>query len=216
MTNTPHILRSYDDALTELTAQTTQIAGMAHSNLLAVYDGLLNRNEAACLRAIADDEAVNSLERRIDASGIEIMTRYQPVARDLRRVLASMRVANNIERVSDEAKNIGRRTRPIILSGFAGGNDLIEPLFTLAIGEFRDAVQAFDTADYTLAATIRERDIELDSQYRAAVANLSDQLAASSKDAKDYLHLLFIARSIERVGDHAKNIAEETAFLLNR
>ena len=185
-------------------------------NLDNACSGLLHGKEDLCLRAIADDEDVNGMERRIDATGLDIMTRFQPVARDLRRVLASTRVANNIERISDEAKNIARRSRLMLTTGFTGGHAVVEKLYLLALAEFTDSVQSFLTADAALATTIRPRDKELDAIYRAAVAEFSDHIAAASGNAKDYLDLLFIIRSIERVGDHSKNIAEETMFMETR
>lgn len=212
----PHILRSYDEAFADLTSQVEAIAGMALSNLESACGGLLQKDESRCLRAIADDEEVNNLERRIDTNGLDIMTRYQPVARDLRRVLASMRIANNIERVSDEAKNIARRARGILDSGFTGGNAAVEAIFALAKAEFQDAVASFLSSDKDLCATIHPRDKELDARYRETAARFSEHIAASNEHAKDYLALLFIIRSLERIGDHAKNIAEESDFLEHR
>lgn len=206
-----HILTSYDATLASLEANASKLHQMAAANLQTARTGVRGRDEASCTRAIADDEGVNQLERQIDAQGLDILTRYQPVARDLRLVIAIMRVASNLERISDEAKNIARRGRNILGSNLA--TDELDPLFDLAIEELEDATKSFFTRDRELAASLRPKDKTLDALHRGLIETWTERIAGEHQSAPAFLNLLFITRSLERIGDHAKNIAEETAFV---
>ena len=207
----PHILSSYEEALDDLRALARALCDQALANVEAARRGVLGRSDADCARAIADDDLVNQIERQIDARGLDVLTRFQPVAGDLRFVIAVMRVASNIERVADEAKNIGRRGR--ILLATAVDIASLEGLFQLAIEEVTEAIRAFFEKDRGLAATLRPKDKSLDALHRSMIEGLTARIASDHDAAADYLHLLFITRSLERIGDHAKNIAEEAAFL---
>ena len=207
----PHILTSYEEALDDLRALARSLCDQAMANVEAARRGVLERSDADCARAIADDDLVNQIERKIDARGIDVLTRFQPVAGDLRFVISVMRVASNIERVADEAKNIARRGR-ILLSTTVDISKL-EGIFQLATEEVNEAIRAFFDKDRTLAATLRPKDKSLDALHKSMIEDLTTRIASDHDAAADYLHLLFITRSLERIGDHAKNIAEETAFL---
>jgi phosphate transport system protein len=207
----PHILSSYEEALEQLRALARSLCDQAVANVEAARRGVLGRSDADCARAIADDDLVNQVEREIDARGIDVLTRFQPVAGDLRFVIAVMRVASNIERVADEAKNIGRRGRILLATRVDVAP--LEGLFQLAIEEVHEAIRAFFEKDRGLAATLRPKDKSLDALHRSMIEDLTARIAANHDAAADCLHLLFITRSLERIGDHAKNIAEEVAFL---
>jgi phosphate transport system protein len=207
----PHILSSYEEALDDLRALARSLCDLAVANVEAARRGVLDRSDADCARAIADDDLVNQIERKIDARGIDVLTRFQPVAGDLRFVIAVMRVASNIERVADEAKNIGRRGR--ILLATQVDVSRLGKIFQLAVEEVNEAIRAFFEKDRGLAATVRPKDKSLDALHRSMIEDLTTRIASDHDAAADYLHLLFITRSLERIGDHAKNVAEEAAFL---
>lgn len=206
-----HILTSYDAALDAFHANITRLSSMVAANLDLACQGVIHADEAACTRAIADDAEVNEMERQIDAMGMDILTRFQPVAKDLRMVIAVMRVASNLERISDEAKNIARRGRNLAAAS-APMAELVE-LFAMARKELADAIAGFLARDRELAATIRPQDKVLDAKHRSLIEALAGSIAAEHANATHVLHQVFITRSLERIGDHAKNIAEETAFL---
>jgi phosphate transport system protein len=217
MANQPHILKPYEDALAGLRAKVEAIAAAARRNLAAATAGVLQGDAAQCLRAIVDDEEVNALEKAIDAAGIEILTRFQPVAGDLRFVIAALRLATNLERISDEAKNIARRGRQLAEAGAEAGPGPDFPalpgLFAMADAELAGALAAFFANDGDRARDIRRQDKELDRSHKELIAAISGRLAANPAGTTRYLAILFIVRSLERIGDHAKNIAEESVFL---
>ncbi len=210
-----HILSAYNDELAALAALRREMAGITLDNLEQARRGVLERCVEPCLAAIADDEQVNRLDAEIEASALAILARFHPVAGDLREVIATMRISTNLERAADEAKTIGKRGRSLAQSGATPDLATLEPLFEQAVAELADACRAFDTKDTALAATIRQRDKDLDKAHKAALRTYTESLPASSDTApSSWLDLLLITRALERIGDHAKNIAEETAFLV--
>ncbi len=119
------------------------MASVAEQNLENAVRGFLTRNSELCNEAIVEDDEVNNLERRIDADSFEILMRYNPVASDLREVIAGMKVANNLERVSDEAQNIARRARKILKHPELDGVAMVEPIYEKALSIYRDALKSY-------------------------------------------------------------------------
>lgn len=139
--------------------------------------------------------------------------RYNPVASDLREVVAGMKVANNLERISDEAQSIGRRAKKILKHPEISEAALIEPLYEKALSILRDAMKAYAEGDNDLALSLYDRDRELDSAHNKVIRDLTKSIDHEEIRVKSFLHLIFIVRSLERVGDHAVNIAEDGIFL---
>lgn len=213
-TSSNHILSAYNNELAALAALRRDIAATALRNLDEARRGVLERNLESCLSAIADDGQVNHLESEIEKQAMAILARFQPVAGDLREVIASMRLATNLERASDEAKTIGKRGRSLAARECRPDLSALVPLFEQAISELTDACMAYEARDLELAASIKQRDKTLDRAHRAALRSYAESLpTAEGIDPTTWLDLLLIIRALERIGDHAKNIAEETTFL---
>jgi len=208
-----HTLGSFDNALREARANVLRMSSIAGQNLESAVRGLLTRNAELCNSAIAEDDEVNALEKRIDADSYEILMRYNPVAGDLRQVIAGMRVANNLERVSDEAQSIARRARKILKQPELSEVHLIEPVYEKALSMLHDAMRAYSEGDTALALSLYDRDKELDKVHSEVIKDLAKQMDRQASSVKTSLHLIFIVRSLERVGDHAVNIGEDGIFL---
>lgn len=189
------------------------MASTAELNLEHAIQGLLERNADLCGAAIADDEEVDQLEKRIDQEGMRILALYNPVASDLREVVAAMKMATNIERVSDEAGNIARRARLVIKNPEVPESKLLEPVYELAGQILSESIQAFSEHDLELARSIDPKDDELDARHNDLVLQLRRRMEQDPAHLKDYLDLMFMVRSLERVGDHATNIAEDTIYI---
>lgn len=213
MSEIPHMLANFENALKEARESVLRMASIAEQNLECAVRGLLTRNSELCNEAIVEDDEVNNLERKIDADSFEILMRYNPVASDLREVIAGMKVANNLERISDEAQSIGRRARKIIKHPEISEAALIEPLYEKALSLFRDAMKAYAEGDNDLALSLYDRDRELDAAHNKVIRDLTKSIDNQEVRVKSFLHLIFIVRSLERVGDHAVNIAEDGIFL---
>lgn len=211
--HTPHILRDFDQAIITLRSEVLSMAAKARHNLERAIRALLERNAELANAVIADDDEVDDLERRIDQLGMDILVRFHPVATDLRLVVSSMKISMNLERISDHATNISKRAKKISNSQELHDVTLIEPLYTLADQLLRDAISAYNDRDAALGAGLHARDKELDRMHHAATATFGSRIEQSNGRSEDYLHLILIVRSLERVGDLATNIGEDAVFL---
>lgn len=210
----PHIFRDFDKAIESLKAEVLLMATLSRQNLERAMRSLLERDIDLARSVIADDSDVDDLERRVDQLGMEILVRFHPVASDLRLVITSMKMAHNLERISDHAVNIAKRSKKICKTPAALEEAaLAEPLYSMADALLRDALTAYTDANTDLAESLKARDKELDRLHKQMIASLSGRLEDSNGRSENLLHLIFVARSIERIGDLAVNIGEDAVFL---
>jgi phosphate transport system protein len=207
-----HILTSFETALETLRKDVLMMASLATRSIDNARKGLFERDEDWCNTVIADDEEVDSLEIQIDNAGMDIMLRFHPFASDLRNVIAAMKTSVNLERGADQAVGIARRARKLISQPALQELARIEPLFDMAATMFKDAVKAFSDGDIELARTLKLRDKGLDDQNRSFAETLADLMQKNPDSIRGYLELIFIARCLERIGDQAKSIAEDTIY----
>jgi phosphate transport system protein len=208
-----HILTSFNTALSNLREQVLIMASMARKNLASAMRGLVERDTDLCNAAIAADQDVNDLEKSIDRLGMQILLKFQPTAHDLRQVMGTIRVANNLERISDQASGIAKRARNVNNLPEIAELKLIEPVYHLCARNLERSMRAFTSADPDAAAAARLLDKELDAAEKAFDRSLLAIMEERHSPLEVYLHLIFVARFLERVGDHAKNICEDTIFI---
>ncbi len=209
-----HILTAFSDALNRLRENVLTMASIARTNLANAMRGLQERDTELCEHTILEDQAVNLLEKTIDKSGMDILVRFQPLAHDLRQVMGAIRVANNLERISDQATSIAKRARKINQLTEMPELHLVQPLYQIAARQMDAAMAAFADGNADSAALIRTQDKELDNAEKAMDdALLRVMEARRGAGLEGYLHLIFVGRFLERVGDHAKNICEDTIFI---
>ena len=145
---------------------------------------------------------------------MQIMMRYKPVATDLRRVISSMNIVRMLERIGDHAVNIAREARKILKKGgLADEPKMLKPIYALAAEELRDAVVSFAEDDQTLALGLESRDKELDKLHKNLTKSISGLIEERQDGASSLIHLLFVSRSLERIGDLAVNVGEEVVFI---
>jgi phosphate transport system protein len=207
-----HILGTFDDALNNLRNDLLRMAGLTERSLYHAVNGLLQRDDGLCTKAIADDEEVDQLEKEIDKIGVEILLRYQPVASDLRQVISAMKLSPNIERVADEATNIAESARKLNSHSPLAEVNLIVPIQAHAISMFKDGLDAFVREDVDLAREVISRDTHLDDMNASANRQLTERMMQDRDQLRCYLNLILVSRSLERVGDHATNIAEDAVY----
>jgi phosphate transport system protein len=207
-----HILGSFDEALASLRNNVLMMASLAERSLDRAINGLLQRDDDLCANAIADDEEIDQLEKQIDKDGIELLLRFQPVASDLRRVVSAIKLSPNIERIADQATNIARRARKLNQHPPLPEIELIRPVYGLAMSMFKDAIDAFVREDVQLARAVIPRDHDLDALNATTSGKLIERMAQDPKQLRGYLNLIFVSRCLERVGDHATNVAEEAVY----
>jgi phosphate transport system protein len=207
-----HILGTFDEALASLRNNVLMMAGLTERSLDRAMKGLFQRDDNLCATAIADDEEIDQLEKQIDKDGVDILLRFQPVASDLRRVVSAMKLSSNLERMADQATNIARRARKLNRHPPLPETELIVPIHEQAISMFKDSVDAYVREDVELGRAIVPRDEKVDELNRVASRRLIQRMAEDPDQLRGYLNLMFIARHLERVGDHATNIAEDAVY----
>ena len=209
MVTPKHILGTFDEALSNLRNDLLTMAGLTDRSLYRAINGLLQRDDTLCTKAIADDEEVDQLEKQIDKAGLEILLRYQPVASDLRQVISAIKLSPNIERVADEATNIAECAHK--LNGHSPLDEvkLIVPIQAHAVSMFKDSIDAFVREDVELARAVVSHDKQLDA---SANRQLTERMMQDRDQLRGYLNLILISRCLERVGDHATNIAEDAVY----
>lgn len=212
MENGKHILGTFDGALRSLREHVLMMASLTERNLNHAVEGLFQRDDQLCALAIADDAEIDELEKQIDKDGIDVLLRFQPVASDLRRVISAIKLNSNLERVADQAVSIGRRARKLNAHPPLAEVQIIEPMHRHALSMLRDSIDAYLREDAALAREIKPRDKVLDEMNRNAGRDLTSQMAQHPEQLRGYLNLMFIARCLERVGDHATNIAEDAVY----
>jgi phosphate transport system protein len=207
-----HILGTFDEALASLRNNVLMMSGLTERSLERAMKGLFERNDNLCANAIADDEEIDQLEKQIDKDGVDILLRFQPVASDLRRVVAAMKLSSNLERMADQATTIARRARKLNRHPPLPEVELIRPMYEHAMSMFRDSVDAFVREDVDLGRAVVQRDDALDELNRSVSHKCVDRMARDPEQLRGYLNLIFVGRALERAGDHATNIAEDAVY----
>ena len=207
-----HILGTFDEALASLRNNVLMMSSLTERTFDRAISGLIDRDDNLCNTAIADDEEIDQLEKQIDKDGIDLLLRFQPVASDLRRVVSAMKLSPNIERVADQATNIARRARKLNQHPPLPETELIEPMYAHALSMFKDSIDAYIREDVALARAVIPRDEELDEMNAVVSKQLIERMAQDPDQLRGYLNLIFVSRCLERVGDHATNIAEDAVY----
>lgn len=207
-----HILGSFDQALNALRDNVLMMASLTERNLANTFGGVFGRDNELANQAIADDEEIDSLEKQVDNDGIDVLLRFQPVARDLRAIIAAMKIGANLERIADQATSIARRARKLNAESALPETHLLEPMANESVAMLRDSLRAFTDGDMELALSIKPRDRQLDAMNADINARLTEVMPRDPDNIEGYLNLIFIARNIERIGDHATNIAEDAVY----
>jgi phosphate transport system protein len=210
----PHIVSSFDRDLEALQAHLTRLSGLVEAALTDAVMALEAQDIPAAEKVIAGDKAVDALEEFIQTEAATLIARRAPTAVDLRLVLAVMRVANSLERVGDYAKNVAKRTRVMGPSAPADGHaGTIRRMASLVTRMLDEALLALIRRDAALAESVRKRDLEIDQIYNTLFRSLFTYMMENPTNISPSMHLHFIAKNVERCGDHATAIAEQALYL---
>ena len=203
-----HTVKAFDEDITRLRGLIAEMGGIAELAIGEAMDALVRGDAELAQQVIARDKRVDAFEMDVDRLAIRILALRAPMADDLREVIASLKIAAAIERIGDYAKNIAKRV------GHIEGRKRFEPLTLLpAMAEIaaemvHDVLTAFAARDPEAAKEIIERDAKVDAFYDSIFRNLVSYMVENPATISSAAHLLFIARNLERIGDHATNIAE--------
>lgn len=209
-----HILKTYDDDLSQLKDSVLEMGANVITGMESAMKGLTEGDREICSDVIDDDEKIDAAEKKIDEQGMSILLRYNPVASDLRLVLSSINVCRSIERIGDHAVNIAKRSRKILKGPPCKEIRLIEPLFLEARQIVKSALEAYADVDEKVALKVIKLDRQVDRLHKKLSKGLTNNIADDGSDyTESLLHILFISRSLERIGDLAVNVAEDVVFI---
>ena len=214
MPNQPHdhIVRSYDEERTRLRDEILRMGNMAAAQLEAALDVVERRDDGAARRVIDNDVAIDALEKEISEDVMKLALRG-PLARDLREILAALRVSSDIERIGDYAANVAKRSIALNQSPALPITRGPKGLVRIATRQLREVLVVYREGDAEAAQRIREGAAELDQMYTGLFRELLTYMMEDARAITPCTHLLFMAKNIERIGDHVTNIAENIWFL---
>lgn len=212
---TDHILKSFDTELDRLYDEIKRMGELAMSQLDAAVDVLGRRDSNAAARVVANDDAIDAMESAVSMDVLKLLALRQPMARDLREVYAALRISADIERIGDYATNVAKRSIVLNNTPALPITGRIARLAKIANQLLADALKAYSEGDAELAARVRDADVELDAMYTSFFRELVTYMMEDPRTIGACAHLMFMAKNIERIGDHATNIAENTWFVVH-
>ncbi len=208
-----HILSGFSETISRLRDDVLIMGSHALRGMDNGARGLLERDSELCNSAIADDEEIDNLEKQIDSTGVKILVRFTPVAADLREVVSAMKIATNLERVGDQAVTIARRGRRLNSNEELEELGEMAELFRIARSMLSESMRCYGERDVKRAAELIGEDQLLDDRCHEFDNQLGEFIKRKPEAVHNLLNLIFISRSLERIGDHAANIAEGVIFL---
>jgi len=211
-----HTSKQYDQDLEQIRSRMMQMGGLVESHIRSAIAGYLDADVERAQQVIAGDARVNELELAIDNDLGQIIVRRQPAASDLRLILAASKIVTDLERVGDEAAKIARMARDIHANG-TGANTRLVPIghiSDVAVGMLRRALDAFARLDAAAAARVCAEDAAIDEEFRAIIRQLITFMMEDPRTITMSLQVVWVAKAFERIGDHAKNIAEYVIYIV--
>jgi phosphate transport system protein len=215
MINEPHIASAFDRDLEAVQALMMRMGGLVEQATLDVARALETRDEELARRVLAGDRAIDALEAQVHEECARVIALRQPTASDLRTVLSVLKVASSLERMGDYAKNIAKRTSVLAqftpIEGTAG---TVRRMAKQVEQMLKDVLDAYIRRDAAMAVDVRMRDQEVDQIYNSLFRVLLTHMLEDPRNITACMHLHFIAKNVERMGDHATGIAEQVIYLV--
>jgi len=210
-----HTTKAFDVDLRELTRMVTDMGHLVERQIADALDALANRDAELGQRAIATDPKVDALQHQIEEKAVLTIARRQPMAIDLREIIGAVRIANDLERMGDLAKNIGKRVVPLSEDLHPANLMLgVERMGELVLGRIRQVLDSYANRDLDAALAVWNGDEEIDSACTSLFRELLTYMMEDPRNITYCLHLMFCAKNIERMGDHATNIAETVYYII--
>jgi len=207
-----HLVKSFDQELKRLRNLMTEMGGIVETQVALAADAIMNRDAAAATRAVEEDPKVDALEREVEKLVIRLLALRQPVADDLRRAVSALKITGDLERIGDYAANVAKRS--IVLAQFSLPYSLagLAHMAHLVQGQLKSIIDALGDNDAEKAVEVWRSDQVVDDIYNAIFRELITYMMEDPRNITPCTHLLFIAKNLERIGDHATNIAENLYY----
>ena len=215
MTMSEHTMKAFDADLQDLTRVVAEMGGLAERQIANSVEALDKRDLALAQRVITDDQKIDALQREIEEKAILTIARRQPMAVDLREIVGALRISNDLERIGDLAKNIAKRVGALegdfrpqqVMRG-------VEHMTDLVLTQIKDVLDSFARRDSAEALAVWRNDEEIDAVNNSLFRELLTYMMEDPRNISFCTHLLFCAKNIERMGDHATNIAESVYYMV--
>lgn len=207
-----HTVKSFDDDIGRVRGLIAEMGGIAERGVRNAVDALVRNDEDLATAVIEGDRRIDELEMEVDQLAVQIIALRAPMADDLRDVIAALKISTVIERIGDYAKNIAKQSRKMEGRGKIQPLTLIPAMADIAGSMVHDVLDAYAARDPDLAMQVIRRDEQVDNFYDSIFRNLVAHMMENPATISSAAHLLFVARNLERIGDHATNIAEMVHF----
>jgi phosphate transport system protein len=211
---TDHTIKQFDAELQSVRGKVLQLGGLVERQITHAMEALVKGDLLLCEQVINTDHEVNRLEVELDEACVHIIAKRQPTAIDLRMIMTVIKTITDLERIGDEAKKIAKQARALHSSDMTYVPRIeLRHAADIVVSMLRQALDAFARTDCSVATEVVRRDKEVDAEFKAAMRQLISFMIEDPRTISRALELLFIAKSIERIGDHAKNISEYVVYM---
>jgi phosphate transport system protein len=210
-----HTVKAFDQELAELKRCIGEMGRLAEQQLTKALDALARRDAEAAERIIAGDQEIDDLELKVEWQATQVIVKRQPMASDLRHIMVAIRIASDLERIGDLAKNVAKRTRALsdaIAPSAVGG---VERMGQLALRQLHGVLDAYASDDADKAVEIWRSDEDIDTVYNSVFRELLTYMMEDPRTIGLATHLMFAAKNMERIGDHCTNIAENVYYVVH-
>ncbi len=210
-----HIVKAYDDELQHLNNTIIEMGGLTEAQVEAAIQALVTRDSDLAYRIIDDDDRIDDLNYEVDSLAMRLLALRQPMALDLRTVVAALKISADLERIADYATSIARRTIPLVETAPIRPIHVIPRMGELVMKMMKNVIDAYIEQDADKALTVWHADGEVDEMYVSLFRELLTYMIEDPRRITPCTHVLFIAKNIERMGDHVTNICETIYFLVH-
>jgi phosphate transport system protein len=207
-----HTVKAFEKEISQLRGLIAEMGGLAEVAIRDAIDALQRHDEELARQVVANDPKIDALEAEVDRLAVRTIALRAPMADDLRDVVAALKISGVVERIGDYAKNIAKRIPLFETPGKIGPLTLIPAMAEIAQGMVRDVLDAYGARDAQLAVEVIRRDEKVDNFYDSIFRNLVSHMIENPSVVSDAAQLLFVARNLERIGDHSTNVAEMVYF----
>ena len=210
-----HIVKAYDEELRHLNNTIMEMGGIAEHQIAAAIQSVIKRDSELAAGVVEEDDRVDELEHEVASFSVRLLALRQPMASDLRNIVAALKVSSDIERIADYAVNVAKRAIAINVTSTVTPVKRIPRMGALVQNMIKDVLDAYVERDVAKALKVWESDKEVDDMYDSLFRELLTYMMEDPRSITACTHLLFIAKNIERIGDHTTNIAEDIYYLVH-
>lgn len=210
----PHIVSSFDDDLIAIQAKITEMGGLAEELLGKALEAVERRDKEMALEVVAADKKIDDLEMEVEELATTLIALRQPMAQDLRVLISALKVCSTLERIGDLAKNISKRAMTISKTGPVTITSSIVRMGRATLAQLSEVLNAYSSRDTAKAVAVWQRDIDIDEMYNALFREVVTYMMEDSRMISAGSQMLFIAKNLERIGDHTTHISEMVHYIV--